>query len=87
MTIDDFDLNEISTKLAIGDEATNAPTLEAFHDDGHQDAVQINHNDLTQTAWHDDASSSSHNDGHYDVIGFDDCCFFDDCCQIDSREV
>ncbi len=72
MTIDDFDLNEISNRLATGDEVHIGPLLEAAHDDGHQDAVTINHNDLTQPAWHDDASSTTHNDGHYDVIGFDD---------------
>ena len=37
MTIDDFDLNEISDKLAVREEADNVHTFEAAHDDAHND--------------------------------------------------
>ena len=82
MTIDDFDVNEISDKLSIREEAGDNRTLEAAHNDGHNDFT-INgcyHNDATNPPWHNDAQGcNTHDDGHYDV--FDDCC----CCFNDQH--
>ena len=82
MTIDDFDVNEISDKLSIRDEADNVHTLEAAHNDGHNDfsITGCYHNDVTNPPWHNDAQGCNpHDDGHYDI--FDDCCAtHDDAC-------
>ena len=80
MTIDDFDVNEISDKLSIREEAGDNRTLEAAHNDGHNDFTISGcyHNDVNNPPWHNDASGcNTHDDGHYDV--FDDCCFNDGC--------
>ena len=84
MTIDDFDVNEISDKLAVREEADDPHTLEAAHGDGHDDNfLPCPHGDVTNPPWHNDsAGCANHDDGHYDV--FDDCCCcFDDCCPKD----
>jgi len=73
MTIDDFDVNEISGKLSIRDEADDNRTLEAAHNDGHNDLTITGcyHNDVSNPPWHNDAQGcNTHDDGHYDV--FDD---------------
>ena len=89
MTIDDFDVNEISDKLSIRDEADDNRVLEAAHNDGHNDFTISGcyHNDVNNPPFHNDAQGCNiHDDGHYDV--FDDCC----CCiaqverETDSRE-
>ncbi len=75
MTIDDFDVNEISDRLAIREEADDNRTLEAAHNDGHNDFTISGcyHNDVNNPPWHNDASGCwTHDDGHYDL--FDDCC-------------
>jgi len=82
MTIDDFDLNEISDKLAVREEADNVHTLEAAHDDAHNDYSIIGciHQDMSNSPWHNDNVECDHHDnGHYDI--FDDCCAtHDDAC-------
>ncbi len=82
MTIDDFDVNEISDKLSIRDEAAEDRALEAAHDDAHNDFTVTGciHNDVNNPPWHDDAVGCNlHDDGHYDI--FDDCC----CCFNDIQ--
>jgi len=79
MTIDDFDLNGISDKLAIREEADKVHPLEAAHDDGHNDfsISGCYHNDVYNAPSHDDAQGCNvHDDGHYDL--FDDT-VHDDC--------
>ena len=88
MTIDDFDVNEISDKIAIRDEADSSPGLELAHNDSHNDLTISGcyHQDISNSPWHDDnVACNRHDDGHYDV--FDDCCFNDNCCPepIDKR--
>ena len=84
MTIDDFDVNEISDKLSIRDEADDNRTLEAAHNDGHNDYRIIGcfHQDVTNPPFHNDGQGCNiHDDGHYDV--FDDCC----CCHDDAGPI
>jgi len=78
MTIDDFDAGEISDKLSIREESDDNRTLEAAHDDGHNDyfADGTCHNDISNSISHDDANPCPyHNDGHNDF--FDDAPHFD----------
>ena len=78
MTIDDFDVNEISDKLTIRDEADSSAGLELAHNDSHNDFTISGcyHQDISNSPWHDDhVACNTHDDGHYDV--FDDCCFND----------
>jgi len=80
VTIDDFDVNDISDKLAIREEEIG-PTLEAAHNDGHNDAFIDGpyHYDTTISPSHDDTIGSGlHDDGHYDI--FDDA-IHDDACD------
>ncbi len=84
MTIDDFDVSEISDRLAVRDEADDNRVLEAAHNDGHNDFTLTGcyHNDLTNAdnPWHNDAYGCDiHDDGHYDI--FDDS-IHDDCPYI-----
>ncbi len=82
MTIDDFDVNEISEKLAIGDEADDNRTLEAAHNDGHNDfsITGCAHDDVNNPPWHDDVRRcDTHDDAHYDVYDHDDVCPPDGC--------
>lgn len=84
MTIDDFDLSEINNLLAVREETHNTYTLEAAHDDGHNDLsiVGCYHNDVTNSPWHDDAQGcNTHDDGHYDI--FDDVIHDDAPCPRD----
>src|SRR5947207_194080 len=82
MTIDDFDVNEISDKLSIRDEADDNRTLEAAHNDGHNDFTisGCSHNDITNASSHDDHGvCDTHDDGHYDIYDHDDVCPPDGC--------
>ena len=79
MTIDDFDVNDISNKLTIREE-NDARALEAAHNDGHNDAFIDGpyHYDTAISVAHDDAIGNGlHDDGHYDI--FDDVVHDDAC--------
>jgi len=66
MTIDDFDLNEMSDRLAIREENESTHTLQADHDDAHGDGSGCSHDDVTDPCSHDDACIPYHDDGHDD---------------------
>ena len=82
MTIDDFDVNEISDKLSIREETDNSHTLQAGHDDnvlhndGHDDTGTCPHDDTVNGPSHND-HTCGHNDGHDDLNPHDD---HDDAC-------
>jgi hypothetical protein len=76
MTIDDFDVNEISDRLAIREDRDEPHALQALHDDGHNDFAISGcyHNDVTNSPFHDDAQGcNTHDDAHNDVEHDDAC--------------